>query len=477
VGAAGLARIAIFLGGGMDLKRWRAGGAVAVLLIAAGARGQTSGGVVPEALVSTQGERVWVGAGHVATLLEAPPKGDMRAAVPEMDWFFRDQSDLATLSLQRRFKPCVYYLSAQATHPADWGGYGFDSLFGDAPGLIDGRVIARRYGFYRGAPEALLLVRVDRWLMREGTPPEVEELYLRYAPTRFEIAGVPICRPELGFPAPPRVGDRILAAAGWPTRDQIKGDRQVLSPGYGVFFERKGRVFTSDLVAARTADWPRHGSLDEIAERATALLGLSAVSPAEVPATVPSPPERHTLLAFNLAGIGVATSSVYTEPVGFDIDGDGATDQTGWLIGGGTDAFLWIDSNRNGEVDGVGELSGSAGPVPGRPRDEGASGFASLALWDRLRFGGNADGRLDRRDRVWRRLRFWLDGNNDGVAQPNETARLGEHAVSSIDLGHRETDRTDGSGNRIVAVGRFWIRGPGGGLREQQIAEVAFKFE
>jgi len=116
-----------------------------------------------------------------------------------------------------------------------------------------------------------------------------------------------------------------------------------------------------------------------------------------------------------------------------------------WTARGADEAFLWIDKNGNGVVDSGAELFGSA---------MGANGFEALADFDRrdvedVAWGGNADGVIDRADKVWPQLRLWVDANHDGISQPDEIFTLDQKGVRSIDLGYRWSGRRDGNDNQF----------------------------
>lgn len=61
-------------------------------------------------------------------------------------------------------------------------------------------------------------------------------------------------------------------------------------------------------------------------------------------------------------------------------------------------------------------------------------GAKALAQYDRREFGGNNDGRIDANDRVFKKLRLWIDKNHDGISQPDELARLDSLGIQSFSL-------------------------------------------
>jgi hypothetical protein len=130
--------------------------------------------------------------------------------------------------------------------------------------------------------------------------------------------------------------------------------------------------------------------------------------------------------------------------VPFDILGTGEPVMTAWPEGG--DAFLVLDADRDGAVDGASELFGNA--TGGRFHQHG---FAALAELD-----DNGDGAIDRGDRSWRRLRLWSDGDRDGRSSAPELARPAERGVTRLELAHEARRATrDAGGSSIPLVGSF----------------------
>ncbi len=107
------------------------------------------------------------------------------------------------------------------------------------------------------------------------------------------------------------------------------------------------------------------------------------------------------------------------EGASFDIDGDGSLDRTGWVTGG--DALLVLDRNGNGRIDDGRELFGD--------QNGAANGFLELAKHDQ-----NQDGKIDRRDPVFKALQLYRDLNGDGAIQAGELASLPELGIASLDL-------------------------------------------
>lgn len=184
-------------------------------------------------------------------------------------------------------------------------------------------------------------------------------------------------------------------------------------------------------------------------------------------------PPPNTPLVMDFAQPGIVTSDVLRTPVSFDLDGDGAVEDTGWLSKNSGDAFLWIDLNGNKVVDSGAELFGSASTIPD---GSGARhGFEALAAYDEPRFGGDGDGTITRQDRIWARLRLWFDGNQDGISTPDEIKRLGQEGILGIDLSWEEVKEMDGAANWRLFRGTYWVRGFAGAPQPLVIEDIAFR--
>lgn len=157
-------------------------------------------------------------------------------------------------------------------------------------------------------------------------------------------------------------------------------------------------------------------------------------------------------------GPGALAFTAPRDGVFFDLDGDGAVERVAWTYGDSGDGFLVLDRDLNGTIDSGQELFGdhTVQPVSREP-----NGFRALAVFDTAKEGGNADGLITGEDRIWRRLRVWVDVNHDGLSQAEELAPLAAHKILSIDLDYRRTNqRLDGNGNdlryrtRVMREGR-----------------------
>ncbi|MEF7614901.1 SdrD B-like domain-containing protein [Aquincola sp. MAHUQ-54] len=160
--------------------------------------------------------------------------------------------------------------------------------------------------------------------------------------------------------------------------------------------------------------------------------------------------QLYSPIVLDLDGNGIQTTALIDSRGSFDLLGTGRAVQSGWISAG--DAFLAVDANGNGCIDGIGELFGG---------DKG-EGFAKLAT-----YGSNHDGVLDANDADFAKLLVWQDGNGNHATDAGELRTLAEAGIASLDTAYTDqavnqlgnvlgeassATRTDGSSIDMVDV-------------------------
>lgn len=147
--------------------------------------------------------------------------------------------------------------------------------------------------------------------------------------------------------------------------------------------------------------------------------------------------------------------------VNFDINSDGRKEHLSWTEANADEAFLALDRNGNGQIDGGAELFGNFTAQPATPDP---NGFIALAEFDKSANGGNDDGMISASDAVFSSLRLWKDSNHDGASTPAELHSLTDYSMTAIELNYRTSNKSDIYGNVFRYRAKVHdLRGPSAG--------------
>ena len=148
-------------------------------------------------------------------------------------------------------------------------------------------------------------------------------------------------------------------------------------------------------------------------------------------------------IILDLNGNGVTLVDNKQTKVGFDWDGDGVKNQTGWI--GKDDGFLFIDRDGNGTVTNAGELSFTSDKEGAKSDLDGLRAFDS-----------NGDGIFSSADDQFGQFKVWRDKNGNGRVNKKEILSLEEAGIASIDLtGEAVNQSWEWGENITVNTGSF----------------------
>jgi hypothetical protein len=126
-------------------------------------------------------------------------------------------------------------------------------------------------------------------------------------------------------------------------------------------------------------------------------------------------------IVLDLNGNGVRLNELSGSNTRFDMTGRGVGEQSAWVSKG--DAFLVLDRNGNGIVDGIDEMSFMD------DKEDAKSDLDGLNTFD-----SNKSGAIDGADRRFSDFLLWRDVNGDGKSETSELSTLEQAGIVSVSL-------------------------------------------
>ena len=183
----------------------------------------------------------------------------------------------------------------------------------------------------------------------------------------------------------------------------------------------------------------------------------------------PGPYSALCPLILDLNGDGIHTTGLES-PVRF-WNFSGVKTDSGWTDPATEEAFLWLDSETDHAVEEA-ELFGSRMPSP--TGGVHSNGFQALEKYDREELGGNSDGRITTADRIWGRLRLWVDRDHDGVADATEISPPSAHRIVALNLDRVHDHTSYPNGNGLMLVGSYVRRTTANDFELREMVDVGF---
>jgi hypothetical protein len=130
--------------------------------------------------------------------------------------------------------------------------------------------------------------------------------------------------------------------------------------------------------------------------------------------------------------------------VGFPVRPGTPAVQMSWTDPQYRNGWLALDRNGNGVIDDMTELFGN---LTEQPPSRDPNGYRALAVFDDPANGGNGNGVIDPDDKIFSKLRVWIDQNHNGISEPNELLTLQSLGITRIDLRYARSSWQDEYGN------------------------------
>lgn len=144
-------------------------------------------------------------------------------------------------------------------------------------------------------------------------------------------------------------------------------------------------------------------------------------------------------LVIDLDGDGIELTPLSINGTRFDVDADGAQEQTGWV--GADDGLLVVDRNGDGQITDITE-------IVSEEMIEGTTGsLQALAHFDQ-----NDDGAIDIAEATAAGLQIWQDHNQDGITDIGELHDLSELSITRFNLDAIPPQSATLAGNSVNAM-------------------------
>ena len=204
--------------------------------------------------------------------------------------------------------------------------------------------------------------------------------------------------------------------------------------------------------------------------RWTIVMALLLIAPAfgQKQTTAPRCPNSSCApIVIDTTGHGfVFTDPAKGEYVSFDFQGNGTVSKVSWPKVGSGNAWLVLDRDGDGVIKDGTELFGNFSPHadganpdwPGKKAGE-PNGFQALQWYDHPAQGGDGNLTLDKKDKIWNKLRLWIDEHcykdpdHQCQSRPQELHTLESMHIRSISSFYTVDRHSDAVGNDFKYIG------------------------